>query len=80
MSHKITPVSITKYIDNERFSTDLVFLVLYTCGIKADVVNIAAINPIISILNFILNHFLIWVNFTLKFHCKNAKTLAIKSR
>jgi len=57
---------MTRYIDNDRFSTDLVFLVLYTCGIKADVVNIAAINPIISILNFIFIHFLNWGKFHLE--------------
>ena len=41
---------------NDKPLTDLVLITLYTCGIKAVVVNIAANKPINSILSTINNY------------------------
>jgi hypothetical protein len=46
--HRITPESITKYIKVDTPFEDLVFQTLINCGIKEEVVRIAAIKPIIS--------------------------------
>lgn len=42
-------------IGSDNADTSLVFQVLYTCGRNADVVNTAAISPMISIKSILIN-------------------------